>query len=582
MHVLIELANEAIKEIIEKKLKASLVLFALMQGVFLSGLGEQLEAALYQTSSAVAANVWPSPNHETKTETTPLTLLISSEMFEREFLSTSPLNRSRLNALLEQIEAMAPRVLAIDIDLSPMPNADPAQHQLNQTLHRIAQKTTLVLATPLLVRDSALQIQKTTWAADMCRHGAQIALPSIHTLNGTAIRYNPAEPTLGQVAARAWQPAKEGESSTSLCEVLLASKPETAAALLDSSAYSLMHGHDEHATKLLNANFFHPRFDESAVQISSESDLTTLKAQQHPVIFLGGGYTLSELYKTLGGERYGTVLHSSVFFSEVNPVEETPKLVELFIDVVFGAVCGYVFSLLWQPYYTAYARYKNQSSNSKRVSGDLTIALLWFLAVLFIGALFLWGMLAASIWMLQHGYQLLIAGLTIGMFVDSAVTGRHAEYAIGHHSTAESSTEGPSALSSQKSFLATLTPIMVSLAFIGLAMPLTLLSLVYCPWLLMAVIISLAVTLVIVLVPWLDTYLHLDKTVLGHMLRHELYEFFDYLYRWLLSVRQIFLSLAAFLKQDGLTELKQAWHCLVEVLYKATPVVLTIYSFIRE
>ena len=135
----------------------------------------------------------------------PSVLLVDDEAFEDRFKERSPLDRSELARLLEGIREQAPKLLVIDLDLSPGPaptdDEERAQAALDEVLKAYAPDQ-LLLATPLPARSYELAQRRLRWMHGLCGAGVRFAHTTLLHSGSHVLRYDPTLPSLGPLAAR--------------------------------------------------------------------------------------------------------------------------------------------------------------------------------------------------------------------------------------------------------------------------------------------------------------------------------------------------------------------------------------------
>jgi len=369
--------------------------------------------------------------------TIPQVLLISSEMYEKDFRQVSPLDRAKLAEVFAPVLDARPALLAVDLDLSPLlarSDAEArAQARLDDLLVRAARTTPVVLATPLPVEDMELRRQKFIWMQKLCTGGVRFGLSTLHASDGMVLRYSPELPTFAQVAAALVkvpalrEGAKEGDGaavrSPTACEKVAAGRIEQAD-FLDPGFFvnAVGDGQGLKGMKLINANYFDPALERNIFAFSSLNEIPGAAELAGRVVFMGGQYGIDDRFETLNGERYGAVIHAAIFYSLTHPLKEIPKFVRKLVDVLLGIVLAAAFQAMWGRYYHNLLRYqglKTAETHEQRILrahafGGALIAL-W--AVLAASGLVLWGLLLVSTVALKNGSQFSIAFMAFAMLL---------------------------------------------------------------------------------------------------------------------------------------------------------------------
>jgi CHASE2 domain-containing sensor protein len=361
-----------------------------------------IDAAMLQVSQRYS----PAPGSVTETE--PVVLAISDVLYESEFNQTSPLERGRLAGMLRQLLENRPRVLAIDLDLSPSPVPDAGQAALDDLLLTARDKfpdTRVVIITPFPSVSPHVRQQKAVWMRRMCDDAALVfALPTLLLQQGTVLKYEkaPALEPLGVLAAG---------QGRGVCK-----------AFGDGGGVDLpdeLHTAGTHTNASLRPiNYRY--FDGAAPVVLDKSVLpkTVRDSITQKIVFLGGAYGQSDLHATPHGDVPGVLIHAAIAYSEAHPVGVLPHIVGFAVDVLLGVCFGLLFSLSWGYYFRA----KASSATSERAVFWLGLNLMMMLG----------GLLAVTLaasWLIHRGWWLNPAPMILGMFLDTLLAKEpHAAY----------------------------------------------------------------------------------------------------------------------------------------------------------
>lgn len=352
----------------------------------------------------------------------PLTILISDEMFEREFKQISPLDRDRLAELIDPILAGKPKNLVIDLDLSPGPGDTDASGQTrlnNLLMERAGTGTRIVLASPFPVLGDELLAKKLAWMVRLCDAGVDFAYPFLLESQGLVLRYPGEIETIGRVTRREHTAATEPET---LC--FQAKQGVAHAAFLDKNLpvdFSTEQNNFE-TQHLLNPAFF------DAVDSIRLSQLTDIKAADlnGRTIVLGSGFNANDQFNTAFGKFEGAVLHAATIYSETYTTKSNHYLAA-FLDLGIGVLAGFLFHWTWGFFF-------HIPSHLLRGNGKNWLAYTWQRGWLLI-SIASFGMVVVALAMasgalFRNGWWINPGPMILGLFVKSLIASRpHAEQA---------------------------------------------------------------------------------------------------------------------------------------------------------
>jgi len=360
----------------------------------------------------------------------PSVLLIDDATFEDRFRERSPLDRNELAGLLDEIRGQAPKLLVVDLDLSPgpAPSADESRAQavLDEALKAYAPDQ-LLLATPLPARSYALAFRRLQWMHELCNAGVRFAHTALFHSGTHVLRYDPALPSLGPVAARivgvqagGAKPFEEPEPCELVQEELRdivsrqAQRGAQSGDLPDQrtlgAAYFLQappevayYVDNAHARRLAPINFGYERFVRryclSPSAAGDDCAALTDRGVNDQVLFLGGAWGQEDMHPTPSGRREGVMLHAAAFHSEQVPVTARYRPLATATEFVLGLIIAFLMGNLWSGYFrTLY----NEPQTLPLIVTRYAYAGLATLLV--VGTL--WVIAQSSAWMMQHGVWL--------------------------------------------------------------------------------------------------------------------------------------------------------------------------------
>jgi len=278
-------------------------------------------------------------------------VVITNEMFERDFYQASPLNRTKLTQLFNKllVSENAPAVLAVDLDLSPSPSPSYLQAEKRFTADLITtvkkSATQLILITPVPTMLPTSISTKLDWMRKMCASGIRFALPDVVGIQNTVMYMPIGVPTLGYEAYRV---TKERDGN------YLQPQSYTVPRICDCSDQELkgllqvlgLHVPVREAKDYQRINFSFPKSID-LIRLSSLESLDTdsgnLSRLKGHVVFLGGDYGSGDKYQTPVGPLSGLYLHVAAYYSNLFGVLAFSKPVALIVDFVTAILVFFLF-----------------------------------------------------------------------------------------------------------------------------------------------------------------------------------------------------------------------------------------------
>ncbi|KIF82481.1 hypothetical protein TSA66_19335 [Noviherbaspirillum autotrophicum] len=354
----------------------------------------------------------------------PVIMSITDTLYEQAFEQSSPLNRRRMAELLEKLKESQPRVVAIDLDLSPSASDElhaTERRQLDQALLALAGQSRLVLATPF--RTATLQEKQHLWVRAMCEHGIRFALPTLSSSMNTVVRHDVESPLLANVAHKlALGEPKDPLLTHEVCEWAAEMDSKT---FFDATARS--HGHNTETIPLKSALLSPINLHQQAV----EPEWSAAKGFAIPnlagkTVFLGGAWADSDqFFSALSEHPYpGVFIHAAAFSTQLNPAINTSHGYALLADMVVGTILGFIFHGIWtkigraKPYLLGASKgVRNQMFHTLLWRGVLVIG--WLPPILIICLFF-----GASALLLKLNLWLNPGPLVFGMFIDAIMAAK--------------------------------------------------------------------------------------------------------------------------------------------------------------
>jgi CHASE2 domain-containing sensor protein len=263
---------------------------------------------------------------------------IDDSDFRGVFQQQSPLNPDALGQLFDAMRAAPPRVVAIDLDLSPASEQDwPARERLLARLQALSKVTRLVMVCPQGYSTPEPGALDRAWVKRF-DDGVEFASAD---LNVDGLYFNKNQPlkTLGMVSAEA--AAETLHPSHHEAEP---SQEQGHAAAVDWDARCSASTQDPDA-KAKN-ELIRP----TSVDMRSFSQaLAQPVAMANRIVLLGGKWGINDQFKLRGQSDgfYGVNLHAWVIATELDPAVELPESAALILELAIGMLAGAAFKGIW-------------------------------------------------------------------------------------------------------------------------------------------------------------------------------------------------------------------------------------------
>lgn len=228
-----------------------------------------------------------------------LTILISNELYEKEFKSTSPLNKEKLYLIIKKIISKEPKKLVIDLDVSPdfdfYKNINSANSDLYNLFNISSKDTDIVLPFAFYSKTKENIQLKREWMRSMCKNNINFALPYLSSQMGISLKYYDDNNSI----------YKDTLKNNSICKDIISSK---------NDIYSLL---EKYKTNFLKSKQYPINFkniNSNTIILKSIKDLNNYDFKDK-TIFLGGGYGYSDKFITPYGEKFGIQIHEAIFYT---------------------------------------------------------------------------------------------------------------------------------------------------------------------------------------------------------------------------------------------------------------------------
>lgn len=352
---------KAVREHWRQEVIGGLFFACLVTILFQSGLLTTVDSVSLHASARLLppADLFSQPADPSESPPVPRVVVIGPALYETTFRQASPLDRGAVRDLLAALfpEGRRPRVLAIDLDLSPDPGGgpgapSPGQGRLDDLLGDLVDGgTRVVLITPMPVVTGEAYAPKRAWMGVMCRErGVAFGLPDVVSDLGTVLYAEAGLPTLAVEAMRPFRDAPGGPRS--VCDTYFPPDHDPPATLLTAG---WPHRPEDYrakpARRPINFRFF---------RLGNPVHLNAPGAAPPPVgvgpadvVFLGGEYGEADKYLTPVGIADGLYLHAAAFYSLGHPVRDLNhagiglRVGGVVGDFLTGSVLGVIFAGLF-------------------------------------------------------------------------------------------------------------------------------------------------------------------------------------------------------------------------------------------
>gem|GEM_PF-1546413 len=333
-------------------------------------------------------------NEEFLNESDSVVILISNQLFEKEFNSITPLNKDRLSILVKTILEKKPKSLIFDLDISPDYDFFKNEQNLNQELYTIladyANELPIVLPYVFIAQTNENKNLKSLWIDKICKENIKFALPFISNELGSVLQY------------------RHYKNQTSIFSYKL-NNNEKVSGICNSGNYQnieyILSENEKkyHTGKTMPINYH--KINNSTMVLDNFNDIEKYDFKDK-TIFLGGGYGFGDKYLTPYGEKFGVEILNAIYYTQSHKINHASAITTL---IVFDISIGLSFGFL-----IAYLLKKRQNANiqSKITLYNMTL----LLTIVLFSFLSLW--ISASIF---HDFYLWLNPIPIlvGMFIDS-------------------------------------------------------------------------------------------------------------------------------------------------------------------
>ncbi len=258
-------------------------------------------------------------------------ITINDKLYETRFKQSSPLDRCELRKIFEEILNKKPKVLAVDLDLSPGPEGSTEEETALYKLLKQNTDTEIVLITPIKVYSDDLIDKKAQWMEDMCRQEhIHFGLPYLYSVKGVVLKYL-SDPRsfakqINRAASKGW---KSDFSNKKICCNKDKQLNCVVNAMVSSNIFPKL--------KLINYYDFTDYIERIRIE-----DIDNTNRLKGSVVLLGGSYGSTDKYDTLVGTISGIFIHAASYYSVVNPANRLDHVSSYLVEIVMGLVTGVI------------------------------------------------------------------------------------------------------------------------------------------------------------------------------------------------------------------------------------------------
>ncbi|MCY1292432.1 hypothetical protein D9M69_427920 [compost metagenome] len=355
---------------------------------------------------------------------------------EKYYRGRSPLNRCELlndlQALYVGPEGRSPKVMVIDLDLSPstllshipLDKRRVSKEQRNllsgerkeavceEALYRLLESrqcvTKTVLMTPFPSEDSGATAITQQWQKRMEDKGIAFGDPTLSIRYGLISKIACNEKGLAATAFRTLSPNASINNCLAKADAggQLWISPRQYIALLPSFDVEEILG--RHLWLKVNDKDTKEENNDKKIRIGHLS-------YEKQVVFFGASYGEDDLYLTPLGPLYGLDIHAAAFLSLLEPASDFSHLVAFLLEVAIGLFFGLVIAFCWHWYYSL----RFSSSDGKKRSAPLLVVGLGICLCVLVG-----GVTLLSYYLLGlSDLWLSPIPIALGMLIESFFTG---------------------------------------------------------------------------------------------------------------------------------------------------------------
>lgn len=390
-----------------------------------------LERAMVELAAIVAPASGRAAPTGAQAAARPAILAVDDRAFERDFRERTPLDRRTLLGLLEPVLAASPRVIAIDLDLSPILDANEAeraaQAALDARIAAAAATTPIVLAVPAPSDNAARTEAAARWMRALCAApGIHFAYPEVVQNGGVVTKWAATLPALGQVAF-AVASGDDGAMRTTVlpppCDVVRAGDgplpfldPLIRPGMIDAALADLRLQPLD--VRFLGTAEATPR----ALAGLAPEAAASLRGRS---VFLGGTWGVQDRFATAAARVPGVVVHAAVFHSAGDPIRALPEWLLVVIATLAGTVVLIVFERPWTRYFEELQRLGEKPPLGARIRAER-----WTLVVLLMLVAGLVLSVLASGFLLAQATWFNFAPVIVALALRSAQSAARAELAV--------------------------------------------------------------------------------------------------------------------------------------------------------
>lgn len=267
-------------------------------------------------------------NSEFNSKNESIVIMISNQLFEKEFNAQTPLDKNILNLIVKQILEEKPSKLIFDLDISPdfnfKTNKSLYTNDLYETLIKYSSSTNIILPFYFISETEKNTILKKNWLLNMCKNDISFGLPFIFKEIGSVLQYSETETHISFISK---------SKKNIICEDIVSNLDFNLQKKIDNYRYL--------SDKAPRYPINYRKINSSTIILNDLADLKKYKLE-NKTVFLGGSYGFDDKYLTPYGEKNGVEILNSIFYTLDHKVNKNNAILTL---IIFDLLIGIVFGL---------------------------------------------------------------------------------------------------------------------------------------------------------------------------------------------------------------------------------------------
>jgi hypothetical protein len=276
----------------------------------------------------------------------PQVLLIDRTFFENEYEEVRPLSRAVTATLLEHVFTKSPKLVVLDLDVSPVRRQSTRelveQRTLDSVIRNVPKGTTLVLAAPFPMSSEAAAAQNADWLRSHC-NVPRLAFAYTFKIaqDGLINKFHPGFPSLGVVAATSHIADRGQQIPAEFVSVLpceLARSSHSPAFLDHVLAQRWLFD----VTANMQIQEIAPRYFDAVLEnahvLSSLASVQKLPLGSS--VYIGTNWNSEDKFMTPIGDLPGVMAHAAAHRLLLSPPRNVPAWIPSLVELGIGGLCA--------------------------------------------------------------------------------------------------------------------------------------------------------------------------------------------------------------------------------------------------